>query len=107
TSARRNENFQGRYLRYGDPTRGGSCPRLSRSRISVSKHLLPRQSRRLRRLGLDDPIHDPDHDEQDPSDDNEVDDDGEEISPRQDGTLLFGFYQGIGGDVRRQRDEVI
>src|SRR5215471_11837686 len=56
------------------------------------QHLLPRQSRRLRRLGLDHPIHYLDHDEQDPSDDDEVDDDGEEISPRQDGTLLFRFH---------------
>src|SRR5262249_60467301 len=78
------------------PRARGLLPAFEQITDLREQHLLPRQSRRLRRLGLDDPIQDPDHDEQDPSDDNEVEDDGEEISPRQDGALLFGFYPGIG-----------
>src|SRR5262249_48011074 len=46
------------------------------------QNLLLGQCGRLRRLGLHDLIHQLDHEEQHPSDDDEVDDDGEETPPR-------------------------
>jgi hypothetical protein len=73
--------------------REGVLPAFEQIADLREQHLLPRQSGRLRRLGLDDPVHHLDHDEQDPGDDDEVDDYGDEISPRQDGTLLFGFRE--------------
>src|SRR5215471_9990931 len=57
------------------------------------QYLLLGQRRRLRRPGLHHLIHQLDHEEQDPSDDDEIDDDGQETSPRQDGALLPGFGQ--------------
>jgi hypothetical protein len=64
------------------------------------QHFLFRQCRRLRRLRLQHTIHQLDHEEQDPSDDDEVDDDGDEISPRQNGALLLGFDQSIRADLQ-------
>src|SRR5260221_6313338 len=57
------------------------------------QRLLLGHRRRLRRLRLHDPIHQLDHEEQNPSDDDEIDDDGQETSPRQHGALLPGFGQ--------------
>src|SRR5262249_33416083 len=62
--------------------------------------LLLGQCGRVRRLGLHHPIHQLDHEEQNPSDDDEVDDDGEETPPRQDRALFLGFDQRIRGHLR-------
>src|SRR6516164_367050 len=62
--------------------------------------LLLGQCGRLRRLGLHDLIYQLDHEEQNPSDDDEVDDDGEETPPRQDRALFLGFDQRIRSHLR-------
>src|SRR5687767_14789159 len=83
---------------------------LARQEIAdlLQQNLLARwRRRRLCLLLSPDPLNEIDKQEQHRSDDRKVDDDGEEVSPRQHRALLLGLHEGVGSDLARQWNEVI
>ena len=78
-----------------------------RSRISVSSSSCRDGAGGFAASRAHQPVHEPDDQEEDERHDHEIDEQGQEISPRQHGTLLFGLDQGVGRHLGRQRNEVI